>query len=222
MRRFLQWRSRRCDPARRSERAAARTPAVFRRRRRRHPHDVQLLRQPAPVLRAGVRRRRAARRRAATRPRRFPHTAQWAQFLRNHDELDLGRLTRGAARSGLRSASVPSRTCSCIDRGIRRRLAPMLGDRRNIELAYSMLFALPGAPVIRYGDEIGMGENLALPEREAVRTPMQWAASATAASRPAQAAAESGDHRRASTATSRSTSRRSGAIRTRCSTGWCG
>jgi maltose alpha-D-glucosyltransferase/alpha-amylase len=60
------------------------------------------------------------------------------------------------------------------DRGIRRRLAPMLGDRRNMELAYSMLFALPGTPVIRYGDEIGMGENLALPEREAVRTPMQW------------------------------------------------
>ena len=60
------------------------------------------------------------------------------------------------------------------ERGIRRRLAPMLGDRRNMELAYSMLFALPGTPVIRYGDEIGMGENLALPEREAVRTPMQW------------------------------------------------
>lgn len=60
------------------------------------------------------------------------------------------------------------------DRGIRRRLAPMLGDRRNMELAYSMLLALPGTPVIRYGDEIGMGENLALPEREAVRTPMQW------------------------------------------------
>jgi maltose alpha-D-glucosyltransferase/alpha-amylase len=62
------------------------------------------------------------------------------------------------------------------DRGLRRRLAPMLGDRRNMELAYSMLFALPGTPVIRYGDEIGMGENLALPEREAVRTPMQWSA----------------------------------------------
>jgi maltose alpha-D-glucosyltransferase/alpha-amylase len=59
-------------------------------------------------------------------------------------------------------------------RGIRRRLASMLGDRRHIELANSVMFSLPGAPVIRYGDEIGMGENLDLKERDAVRTPMQW------------------------------------------------
>jgi maltose alpha-D-glucosyltransferase/alpha-amylase len=63
------------------------------------------------------------------------------------------------------------------DRGIRRRLAPMLdGDRRRIELANSLLFTLPGTPVIRYGDEIGMGDDLSLPEREGVRTPMQWSA----------------------------------------------
>ena len=63
------------------------------------------------------------------------------------------------------------------DRGIRRRLAPMLGgDQRRLELAYSLLFSLPGTPVIRYGDEIGMGDDLSLPEREAVRTPMQWSA----------------------------------------------
>ncbi len=60
------------------------------------------------------------------------------------------------------------------DRGIRRRLAPMLGDRRRLELAYSLMFSLPGTPVVYYGDEIGMGEDLSRPEREAVRTPMQW------------------------------------------------
>ena len=60
-------------------------------------------------------------------------------------------------------------------RGIRRRLAPMLGgDRRRIELAYSLQLTMPGTPVIRYGEEIGMGDNLDLPEREAIRTPMQW------------------------------------------------
>ena len=63
------------------------------------------------------------------------------------------------------------------DRGIRRRLAPMLGnDRRRIEMAYALQFSLPGTPVIRYGDEIGMGEDLRLPERNAIRTPMQWSA----------------------------------------------
>jgi maltose alpha-D-glucosyltransferase/alpha-amylase len=65
------------------------------------------------------------------------------------------------------------------DRGIRRRLAPMLdGDRRRIELAYSLMFTLPGTPVIRYGDEIGMGDDLDLAERVATRTPMQWSAEA--------------------------------------------
>jgi maltose alpha-D-glucosyltransferase/alpha-amylase len=61
------------------------------------------------------------------------------------------------------------------DRGIRRRLAPMLdGDRRRLELAYSLLFTLPGTPVVRYGDELGMGDNLRLKERNCARTPMQW------------------------------------------------
>ena len=61
------------------------------------------------------------------------------------------------------------------DRGIRRRLAPMLqGDRRRLELAYSLMMTLPGTPVIRYGDEIGMGDDLRLPERNCARTPMQW------------------------------------------------
>ena len=105
----------------------------------------------------------------------LPNTAQWAQFLRNHDELDLGRLTE-KQREIVFARFGPDPDMQLYHRGIRRRLAPMLGDRRNMELAYSMLFALPGTPVIRYGDEIGMGENLALPERRAVRTPMQWSA----------------------------------------------
>jgi maltose alpha-D-glucosyltransferase/alpha-amylase len=63
------------------------------------------------------------------------------------------------------------------DRGIRRRLAPMLSnDRRRLELAFSLLFSLPGTPMMQYGDEIGMGDNLRLPERECARTPMQWTA----------------------------------------------
>jgi maltose alpha-D-glucosyltransferase/alpha-amylase len=63
------------------------------------------------------------------------------------------------------------------DRGIRRQLAPMLGgDPRRLELAYSLTCTLPGTPVIRYGDEIGMGDNLELPERNCARTPMQWSA----------------------------------------------
>jgi maltose alpha-D-glucosyltransferase / alpha-amylase len=103
----------------------------------------------------------------------IPNTAQWAQFLRNHDELDLGRLTQ-AQRERVFSRFGPDANMQLYHRGIRRRLAPMLGDRRNMELAYSMLFALPGTPVLRYGDEIGMGEDLSRNEREAVRTPMQW------------------------------------------------
>jgi maltose alpha-D-glucosyltransferase/alpha-amylase len=107
-----------------------------------------------------------------TKPR--PQTGQWGQFLRNHDELDLGRLT-DAQRKTVFDAFGPDRSMQLYDRGIRRRLAPMLnGDRRRIELAYSLLFTMPGTPVIRYGDEIGMGDDLDLPERECARTPMQW------------------------------------------------
>jgi maltose alpha-D-glucosyltransferase/alpha-amylase len=108
----------------------------------------------------------------ATKPR--PATAQWGMFLRNHDELDLGRLT-DAQRERVFEAFGPDDNMQLYDRGIRRRLAPMLnGDRRRLELAYSLMFTLPGTPVIRYGDEIGMGDNLELPERTAARTPMQW------------------------------------------------
>jgi maltose alpha-D-glucosyltransferase/alpha-amylase len=103
-----------------------------------------------------------------------PSTAQWGQFLRNHDELDLGRLT-DEQREQTFAAFAPDPDMQLYDRGIRRRLAPMLqGDRRRLELAYSLMMTLPGTPVIRYGDEIGMGDDLRLPERGCARTPMQW------------------------------------------------
>ncbi len=105
----------------------------------------------------------------------IPEASQWAQFLRNHDELDLGRLT-DEQRDKVFERFAPDDDMRLYGRGIRRRLAPMLGDRRRLELAYSLMFALPGTPVLRYGDEIGMGDDLSLPERESVRTPMQWSA----------------------------------------------
>ena len=107
-----------------------------------------------------------------TKPR--PATAQWSMFLRNHDELDLGRLSE-KQRQQVFDAFGPEKNMQLYDRGIRRRLAPMLqGDRRRIELAYSLMMTLPGTPAIRYGDEIGMGDDLRLPEPNCARTPMQW------------------------------------------------
>ena len=114
----------------------------------------------------------------ATRQR--PDNAQWGQFLRNHDELDLGRLTK-TERQTVFKAFGPDRNMQLYQRGIRRRLAPMLqGDRRRLELAYSLMLTLPGTPVLHYGDEIGMGDNLALPERNCARTPMQWSTESNA------------------------------------------
>jgi maltose alpha-D-glucosyltransferase/alpha-amylase len=104
----------------------------------------------------------------------IPPTAQWAHFLRNHDELDLGRLT-DEQRERVFARFAPDKRMQLYGRGIRRRLAPMLGDREHEELAYSVLFSLPGSPVIRFGDELRMGDDLNLEQREAVRTPMQWA-----------------------------------------------
>jgi maltose alpha-D-glucosyltransferase/alpha-amylase len=112
--------------------------------------------------------------RALEDTRRRPRNAQWVQFLRSHDELDLGRLT-DEQRQKVFDAFGPAKRMQLYDRGIRRRLAPMLGnDRRRLELAFSLLFSLPGTPMMQYGDEIGMGEDLRLPERECARTPMQW------------------------------------------------
>jgi maltose alpha-D-glucosyltransferase/alpha-amylase len=105
---------------------------------------------------------------------KIPLIAQWGTFLRNHDELDLGRLSE-AERAEAFAAFAPEEDMRIFGRGIRRRLAPMLGgDVRRLAMAHSLMFALPGTPVIWYGEEIGMGDDLSLPERSSVRTPMQW------------------------------------------------
>ncbi|RKS71414.1 maltose alpha-D-glucosyltransferase/alpha-amylase [Motilibacter peucedani] len=110
----------------------------------------------------------------ATVPR-LPEHGQWATFLRNHDEVDLSTL-QPSERADVFAAFGPRPEHQLYGRGIRRRLAPMLGgDVRRLQMAYSLQFTMPGTPVLRYGDEIGMGEDLDLPQREAIRTPMQWA-----------------------------------------------
>jgi maltose alpha-D-glucosyltransferase/alpha-amylase len=103
----------------------------------------------------------------------IPETAQWALFLRNHDELTLEMVTDEERDYMYRAyASDPQ---ARINLGIRRRLAPLLGNnRRRIELMNGLLFSLPGTPVLYYGDEIGMGDNVFLGDRNGVRTPMQW------------------------------------------------
>src|SRR2546423_568362 len=103
----------------------------------------------------------------------IPETSQWALFLRNHDELTLEMVTDEERDYMYRvyANDVKAR----INLGIRRRLAPLLGnDRKKIELLNLLLFSLPGTPVLYYGDEIGMGENIFLGDRNGVRTPMQW------------------------------------------------
>lgn len=98
----------------------------------------------------------------------------YLNFLRNHDELDLERLTE-EERQQVYEQFAPEPSMIIYDRGIRRRLAPMVdNDQRRLKLAMSLLFALPGTPVLRYGQEIGMGDDLNLPERKSVRTAMQW------------------------------------------------
>lgn len=111
---------------------------------------------------------------ALERTKGIPEEAEWGQFLRNHDEVDLGRLD-DEQRAEVFEQFGPEEHMQVYNRGIRRRLAPMLGnDREHLEVAYSLLFSLPSSPVMRYGDEIGMGDDLSLKERIAVRTPMQW------------------------------------------------
>jgi maltose alpha-D-glucosyltransferase/alpha-amylase len=105
----------------------------------------------------------------------IPPNCQWAIFLRNHDELTLEMVT-DEERDYMWTYYATDRR-SRINLGIRRRLAPLLGnDRRKIELLNGMLFSMPGTPVVYYGDEIGMGDNYYLGDRDGVRTPMQWSA----------------------------------------------
>jgi maltose alpha-D-glucosyltransferase/alpha-amylase len=109
----------------------------------------------------------------------IPENCQWCIFLRNHDELTLEMVTE-QERQWMWQEYAPEPRMR-LNLGIRRRLAPLLdNDRRKIELAYSLLFTLPGSPVIYYGDEIGMGDNIWLPDRNGVRTPMQWESSTSA------------------------------------------
>ncbi len=103
----------------------------------------------------------------------IPASCQWAIFLRNHDELTLEMVTDEERDYMYRMYAQDPR--ARINLGIRRRLAPLLGNnRRKIELINSLLFSLPGTPIIYYGDEIGMGDNFYLGDRNGVRTPMQW------------------------------------------------
>src|SRR5947209_5783885 len=105
----------------------------------------------------------------------IPEQCQWAMFLRNHDELTLEMVTDEERDYMYRVyAGDPQLR---INLGIRRRLAPLLGNhRRRIELMNGLLFSLPGTPVLYYGDELGMGDNPYLGDRNGVRTPMQWSA----------------------------------------------
>jgi maltose alpha-D-glucosyltransferase/alpha-amylase len=102
-----------------------------------------------------------------------PDGCQWATFLRNHDELTLEMVTEEERHMMLRAYARDDEMR--INLGIRRRLAPLLGnDRRKVELLNAVLFSLPGTPVVYYGDELGMGDNVYLGDRDGVRTPMQW------------------------------------------------
>jgi maltose alpha-D-glucosyltransferase/alpha-amylase len=103
----------------------------------------------------------------------IPDTCQWALFLRNHDELTLEMVTNDERDYMYLAYSADPRMR--LNLGIRRRLAPLVDNsRRRIELLISLLFSFPGTPILYYGDEIGMGDNIYLGDRNGVRTPMQW------------------------------------------------
>ncbi len=103
-----------------------------------------------------------------------PEKGQWLNFLRHHDELNLDKL-HDSEREEIFKVFAPEKNMRIFGNGIRRRLAPMLHNNRSqMEMVHSMIFSFPGIPMIRYGDEIGMGDDLSLPGRRSVRTVMQW------------------------------------------------
>ena len=217
MRDFLQWRRRDAILLAEANVPPDESIEVLRGPGRPPADDAQLPGQPAALLRARHRRHRAAHAGAARTRAGRPYSAQWVHFLRSHDELDLGPAHRGAARRRSSRRSAPTKSMQLYDRGIRRRLAPMLGnDRRRLELAFSLLFSLPGTPMMQYGDEIGMGDDLALPERECARTPMQWTNEPHGGFSRAERTVPPGHRRRTSTATRRSTWPTSAATRSHC------
>jgi maltose alpha-D-glucosyltransferase/alpha-amylase len=109
----------------------------------------------------------------------IPDNCQWCTFLRNHDELTLEMVTE-EERQWMWQEYAPEPRMR-LNLGIRRRLAPLLdNDRRKIGLANSLLFTLPGSSILYYGDEIGMGDNIWMPDRNGVRTPMQWTSAVNA------------------------------------------
>ena len=109
----------------------------------------------------------------------IPENCQWCTFLRNHDELTLEMVTEQDRQWMWREYAPNPRMR--LNLGIRRRLAPLLdNDRRKLALAFSLLFSLPGSPILYYGDEIGMGDNIGLEDRNGLRTPMQWSTGASA------------------------------------------
>ena len=153
---------------------------------------------------------RAARARAGARCRRSRQDCQWAHFVRNHDELTLDKLSE-AEREEVFAAFGPTQDMQLYGRGLRRRLPTMLGgDERRIRLVYSLVFSLPGTPVLFYGEEIGMAENLAIEGRYAVRAPMQWSRRAARRLHDRRRAAPAAARRRA-VRPRESTSRRSAA-----------
>ena len=126
----------------------------------------------------------------------IPEDCQWANFVRNHDELTLDKLSE-EERQEVFAAFGPEKELQLYGRGIRRRLPTMFGgDDRRIRLAYSLAFSLPGTPVLFYGEEIGMAENLAIEGRYSVRAPMQWSsepqAGFTTADEPVRPVVEEG------------------------------
>jgi len=149
----------------------------------------------------------------------IPDTCQWCVFLRNHDELTLEMVTP-EERAFMWRVYAPEPRMR-LNLGIRRRMAPLLGnDRRKIELAHAIMFTLPGAPTLYYGDEIGMGDNIWLSDRSGLRTPMQWSAEQNAgfsAAGPGRSV-PAGQRRRALRLPEGERRRASAAIRNRCTT----